>query len=333
MRAFIKSLRRLVIGKAAALWYRAGSIFLPGKLESLRYDVPVRLRVPTYDGSDQAVHPDILRTDGPGRTFALAFTPYPFTNDLFENPSIVVSSDGLRFREERRGLNPLAPAPDRDHNDDPDLSLIDGTYYLFYLETLRPERQNLVLLESRDRLEWTRAAEWNWELRGENPDPMIVSPALAELNGEFFLYYVNTTERPYRVEFLKSARPDSWDRKTASLPVFDRFPFVPWHVDIVKGTGWHYLILDETEKVGDGERTYDLRLARSADLVHWTVSDRKLLDGKPFGSRLIYRSTAWCDGGDLFVYFSYKTKRMWRIGLVRKRLGDFFPDDSNMEQR
>jgi hypothetical protein len=53
--------------------------------------------------------------------FVLTFLPYPFAVDSFENPSIVISNDGLRFREERRGINPLVPTPETDHNDDPDI--------------------------------------------------------------------------------------------------------------------------------------------------------------------------------------------------------------------
>ena len=95
--------------------------------------------LPTYDGSGQAVHPDIVGPEQTGGVYLMAFTPYPFTNDRFENPSVVISDDGLRFREERRGLNPLAPTPGTDHNDDPDILCAEGHYDLVYLETRRPD--------------------------------------------------------------------------------------------------------------------------------------------------------------------------------------------------
>ena len=124
-----------------------------------------RLDIPTYDGSGQAVHPSLLvqadKTTGGnlvagGPQFVLSFTPYTDTDDRVENPSIVVSGDGLNFREEKPGLNPLVPAPERDHNDDPDLFYSNGKYGILYLETMRPEKQSLILLESTDRIHWEK---------------------------------------------------------------------------------------------------------------------------------------------------------------------------------
>ena len=71
-----------------------------------------RLHIPTYDGSGQGVHPSVLIRSG-APPFILSFTPYTDTDDRVVNPSIVVSDDGLVFREEQTGLNPLVPAPER----------------------------------------------------------------------------------------------------------------------------------------------------------------------------------------------------------------------------
>ena len=52
-----------------------------------------------------------------GHHFYLALTPYPYSNDLLENPSLLVSDDGYQFHEERPGTNPLVPRPPVGHND------------------------------------------------------------------------------------------------------------------------------------------------------------------------------------------------------------------------
>ena len=75
-----------------------------------------RLDVPTYDGSGQVVHPDVLLE--PGR-LVMAITPYPYSDGRFENPSLVVSADGMAFQA--FGTNPIVPPPPFDHNDDPDI--------------------------------------------------------------------------------------------------------------------------------------------------------------------------------------------------------------------
>ncbi|MBA3458618.1 MAG: hypothetical protein H0T46_01550 [Deltaproteobacteria bacterium] len=78
------------------------------KVSFSRTDLVPHLEIPTYDGSGQVVHPDVLFD---GYRYLLAYTPYPFSNGRFENPSIAISDDGLAFREIAPGVNPIAPAP------------------------------------------------------------------------------------------------------------------------------------------------------------------------------------------------------------------------------
>ena len=297
----------------------------PTTLGDLQYDKPLRLRVPTYDGSFQAVHPDIADPKATGGPFVLAFTPYPFTDDRYENPSLVVSDDGIRFREEHRGLSPLAPRPRTDHNDDPDISIHDGEYRILYLETLRPFAQNLRVLRSRDRRHWTNSGLIHYDFRAPSNDPMIVSPALAERGGETFLYYVNVSAKPYRIEYLTGSNLENLDKRDPLIPIIPGVNIVPWHVDIAKDGDAYYLLITDVSR-GKSGKDYDLYIAKSKDLVTWTMASRKVFSSKPLGASLIYRSSAFCSGGDFFIYFSYKTKLgAWRIGLVRSRIRELFP--------
>lgn len=317
--------RRLFLAPLTSLCCFFKALSLPAALSDLPYGAPTRLRIPTYDGSGQATHPDILGPDGKGRPFLLSLTPYPYSIDRYENPSILASSDGLRFREERRGLNPLAPAPSMDHNDDPDLSFADGEYRILYLETLRPDRQNLVLLRSRDRLSWTRSIAGSNRLSGPDPDPFILSPALAERGGESYLYYVDKSVAPYRIEYKKGRDLGDWGSAAARLPAIQGLDFTPWHIDIVSGGAVYYMLITAVLDGGKGGRTYDLRIARSLDLESWTLRPEPVFLKRPFGCRDVYRSTAYVDGGDMYIYFSFTTKlEEWRIGVVRESLGELF---------
>lgn len=66
--------------------------------------------VPTYEGSGQVVHPDVVYT--PPGVFAypwhLALTPYPFGMGEFENPSVYASTDGVTWMVEPGVLNPVS---------------------------------------------------------------------------------------------------------------------------------------------------------------------------------------------------------------------------------
>jgi hypothetical protein len=304
----------------------------PAKLEDLPYNKPQPLWIPTYEGSAQAVHPDILGPEATGGAYVLAFTPYPFSGDRFENPSVLVSSDGLRFREEKKGLNPLVPQPETDHNDDPDISVSCGEYHLLYLETLRPAAQNLVLLRSRDRLHWTRSEVLKYDLHSPHPDPMIVSPALAEKNGKLFLFYVDASAKPNRIEYLTSEELGSFDKGDVRVPSFVGEPITPWHIDVVRGSAEYYMLITDVTRDRSG-RSYDLYMARSTDLHTWTMASRKVFPSKPLGAKSVYRSSGYCSGDDIFVYFSCETRLgAWHIGVVRLRLSDLFSGGRGVSQ-
>lgn len=275
------------------------------------------LTVPTYEGSGQAVHPDILygRAYGLANAFYLALTPYPFSRDRYENPSILVSDDGVSFREETAGLNPLAPAPAADHNSDPDLIYDAATrsLRLYYLESGRPNYNRVVLLESQDGLRWTRRTVLNYNL-GAGED-FIVSPAMVPVVAGYRLFFVNITPSSHPVQVLNSTDGHSWDRKAArtvvpSLP--DGLP--PWHVDVFPADG-RYLML-ACGPYAD-PRIY---LAFSDDLESWVFLREPILRASAafHDTRQIYRSTGLAAGDDLAVWYSFKdTQGRWGIGLKR----------------
>ena len=85
----------------------------------------VPLDIPTYEHSGQAVHPDVVRfaVAWQGWEYWMAMTPFPKGKEAFENPSILVSHDGLRWQVPTGLSNPLAQTPERKgYNSDPDLS-------------------------------------------------------------------------------------------------------------------------------------------------------------------------------------------------------------------
>ena len=68
---------------------------------------------PTYDGSGQVVHPGIVYFPGGwnGYQYWLVVTPYPGGNAAFENPSILVSQDGVTWIQPPGITNPIAGPP------------------------------------------------------------------------------------------------------------------------------------------------------------------------------------------------------------------------------
>jgi hypothetical protein len=104
------------------------------------------LRIPTYDGSGQVVHPsviDFLNEYGieawSGYRYWMVLTPYPYSQDQYENPSLYASHDGFTWAVPKNISNPLITAsnigdkgflfdPDMIYNPDSDQLWI---YYRF----------------------------------------------------------------------------------------------------------------------------------------------------------------------------------------------------------
>ncbi|TMQ06112.1 MAG: hypothetical protein E6J91_38785 [Deltaproteobacteria bacterium] len=231
---------------------------------------PGRLGIPTYDGSNQATHPDVLlERDAAGAPhLTMAMTPYPYSDEQFENPCLLVSSDGTSFAPAPGAPVPLVPPPPYDHNDDPDLPRDPrtGEYELLYLETLRPDRQTLVALRSRDKITWTRRDAIVYDLKAGAQ--FIVSPAAIDEGGVTHLFYVDADVTRRVIYAMTSADGVTWDPHSAA-PIQlamgavdptgegprpagkavgvpnppDRLsPIKAWHVDVIRGDGAYGLL-------------------------------------------------------------------------------------------
>jgi hypothetical protein len=264
-----------------------------------------RLKVPTYDGSGQLVHPDVLVETPPGGTRAvMAITPYPYSNNRFENPSLVVSEDGMKFAPLAGAASPLVPAPPIDHNDDPDLRRdpASGDFELLYLETLRPDRQTLVALRSRDLVSWTRRDAIVYDLaRGE---PFIVSPAaIVGDDGKTHLFYVDNLAMTTAITTLVSADGTTWDPTTASRVAIDLGGVTAWHIDVIRGAHSYGMLISGFDEAFEHQNLY---LATSPDLVTWTFQPSPLLahTDPELDVASLYRSTGLVSGNTLVVWYS-----------------------------
>lgn len=278
------------------------------------------LDIPTYDGSGQAVHPDVLycQSGRLGHFFYMAMTPYPNGNSQFENPCILVSEDGVGFREEREGLNPLVHCPPYDHNCDPDLTFTEqtGMFYLYYLETMRPDSQNVVLIKSRDAINWGKERVIHYDL--ESGDDFIVSPAVLKVGSEYYMFFVNLSLAGHPIQFLISDDGIRWE-KDSTYGISAAYPdgLIPWHIDVFAGKA-QYLMLC----CGPND-DLNLYLAASTDLRNWQFAEEPVLRHSMdlYDSVAIYRSSGIVAGDFLVIWFSLLDVRgQWRIGVKKVSL-------------
>src|SRR5690625_2444810 len=93
-------------------------------------NAPLPIPIPTYEGSGQTVHPDALYFPNRwnGYRYWMVHTPYPNTDDKYENPSIAVSNDGITWVDVPGLTNPIDQPTEEELSQNVHLS--DGVIFI-----------------------------------------------------------------------------------------------------------------------------------------------------------------------------------------------------------
>jgi len=287
-------------------------------LKNIPLNESVLLTIPTYDGKNQVVHPDVMLRNG---LFYMTITPYPWSNADHENPSFYVSSDGLNFTPPENGVNPLVYHPKNGYNDDPDLIFHEESeqFFIYYNETPKAhDVQYLDLLSSVDGVNWNQQRLITYVIK--KGDPFIVSPAVIRAYDQYFMYHVDIDTKdvhwckpkdpyPHFIRVNVSSDGLHWDKKAETGISID-YPkgFHPWHINVIDGhDGRFYMLINGYNSSFCDQ--HNLYLAYSDhDMARWHFIATPIVkaDKNLFDSRIIYRSAAVVDGDDMYVYYSFK---------------------------
>jgi hypothetical protein len=295
----------------------------------VRLDSIAALRLATYDGSGQVVHPDIQVFQRPwrGSRFWLVVTPYPSGDPAHENPEIYASRDGLTWSVPAGAKNPVVARPAVGHNSDADL-LYDPTrdeLRLYYRATT-DEADSLFLVTSRDGRRWTPRGP---VLAGAKAT--LLAPAVVRSRSrDWRMWTVDGSSagcrsQESRVEMRRSADGRTWGRPA---PVTLAQPgYVVWHVDAdYVPARREYWMLYAAYPVGANCATSDLFLARSRDGLTWVSPAEPVLrrGAVPLFAENVYRSTFAYDAiRDLVtIWYSGTGSGAYRAAVARYRAAD-----------
>ena len=288
--------------------------------EGLLLNASNHLDIPTYVETDnQSIHPSIIH-DGTrkfGYEYIMAFTPYSFLNDSTENPSIVVSDDGVNFKPLPNVKTPLA-MPDQDcHLSDVCLFEKDETLELWYRESNKKTRLSRILrMTSKDLKSFT--------------DPEVImdfgtsgyglgAPSIIYEDDTYKIYYrknMNIGEDAYvytESKDLKTFTPVvSMNMEKGSWTNYN-----PWHLEVQKiGDTYYCLTMDCPDGKMD---TSALFVLTSKDGINFT-NPIKILEPSEsgFDNWLIYKSTFMVKDDTVYLYYSSidKLKRSF-ISLLK----------------
>lgn len=279
------------------------------------------LHIDDGNGVIQGTHPKVLYfKDGfNGYKYYMVYTPYPYGNDKYENPSIVVSNDMINWSVPEGLKNPIANVPSnyksgKVYNSDPhlvynsDLNILE-CYYRFVDDT-----KNIVIiyrLKSKDGVNWNKKEEI---LKGNRFKKDYLSPSIIYDNGVYKMWYVFKN----KVYYIESNDGVNYSNpRVINIKYYAQEKLKTWHIDVIKSDLGYEMIMV----------AYNDWKSRKVMSLYYTVSsDNKNYmnavsiirpSNVSWDNRGLYRSSFIKDeNGVYYVFYSGISKKAVRgIGL------------------
>ncbi len=249
-------------------------------------NAPAPLTTPTYEGSGQVVEPNVLFFPHAwsGHHYWMIMTPYPGGNAAYENPSILVSEDGLSWSVPEGLTNPL-DLPAEGVLADPTIVHDSATnelwaYYLHEITGDGGHWEEARRMTSADGIHWSLPTQ---VLEGELFP--AESPSVLKVRGGFGMWSVEfgdqgcstpasrVTER-LSVDGLHWAQPDDVG---IGIP-----GYVVWHLNMTWVPGTTRLLgAIAAYPVGSSSNHTELFLAYTTDSGSWVTVPKPLLAPGP----------------------------------------------------
>lgn len=274
------------------------------------YNADAPLTIPTYEASNQALHPSVVDF-GAGETwnghrYWMAMTPYPNGNDAVENPSILVSSDGTTWTVPAGLTNPIDAQPGGGHNADTELVYdpVNDKLWCFYIDIVGSTARVLVR-GSADGITWGSEVQCFSTATGTS---LAASPTVIWDGSQFVMWYVDITNSPNTLRRRTCATADgTWSAASSAL-TFTNISATRdlWHIYILKNGADYLGLFDYCSIDNNGLDFNTLHLASSSDGLTWTVDPVAILAPRQdsWDDRLIYRAAGVVSGANLDTWYS-----------------------------
>jgi len=254
----------------------------------------------------------------------MAVSPYPYEHHWLENPSILVSEDGLHWSVPKGLSNPIA-LPVRGFLADATVVYDDASdqLWVYFLNDVG-DQERLLRKTSADGIHWSAA-----EIVLTGPVAFVNSPSVVKASGRFFLWTVNTLHCNTQDSVANVRASEDGMNWSGPTPLqIDQPGYVIWHINtiwVAEKQQWMSLVAAYKDGLGCADTI--LFFANSYDGIHWkTYSKPVLTPGKEWDGHQIYRSSLLYDLGAsrLRVWYSAESNtepnylRTWHVGYTEK---------------
>ena len=291
------------------------------------------LRLATFDGSGEVVHPDVARVPrgwAPARRF-LAITPYPGGDIKRELPSIYESGDPAEWEVPAGVTNPIV-RPWKGYLSDPDLLFEPSRRELWMYFRHVSHLNSVFLTVSGDGTHWSRPTR---VVRAPNHE--LVSPTVVRVSEtRWHMWAVNAgpggcNSVSTTVEHRTSTDGLHWS-SSRTVDVSGPGALTPWHIDVTWVPELREFWALYNEKPRETCATPALRLSTSSDGITWTQHPTPVLRAGMTAEfkDIVYRSTLEYDGRTDMVTLWYSGARasgdtwIWSAAVERRSRADLF---------
>ena len=261
------------------------------------------LGLKNYLGNTQNVHPKVLyfKSGFGGHKYWMCYTPYPYSDDINENPCVAYSDDGYTWKN--ISGNPLDTAEAPNYNSDghlvyrADTGVMELWYRYFERDT---EIKTMYRKTSTDGVTWSQKELIKTFSASED----CASQAVIFDGTNYLIWGVSAGTT---IDFYTAPANNitSWTKvRTLNTAYYDGNTRVyPWHIDVIMD-GNTYVILAmcrNTRNVSDG--VWSLFITTSSDNITYSTPV-KVVGGADSWDKYMYRSTIVKVSGKYRIYYS-----------------------------
>ncbi len=256
----------------------------------------------------QATHPKVInfKEKWHGYKYYMVFSPYPYGNDKYENPHLVVSNDMINWIVPDGLKNPIEKEPlgyvhERVYNSDPHLLYNDktDTLELYYRFVNEYEKKVIIYRKvSKDGIQWSDKEVILTEDFAKND---YMSPAFIYDNGTYKMWAVG---KKLNVRYLESTDGKNYSGEKTITLNYPISGLQTWHLDVIK-TDKGYEMITVAYKYHKDRNSMNLYYFNSKDNVEYTKGKIILRPSLiSWDNRGIYRSSFIYENNSYYVFYS-----------------------------
>lgn len=289
---------------------------------------PIRLK--NHLGNIQNVHPKVLYIpDGfGGHEYWMAYTPYPNSNDMYENPCVAYSDDGCNWTN--ISGNPIDYPNGNGYNSDThlvyraDTGTLECWYRYVGPATQDPREETIYRQTTNDGVTWSAKEMLYSNVSGNYAK--LLSPSVIVENNKYCMWVVNGDNGSV-IDYYEAPISDVTQMakvRTLTFTITDNGISVkPWHIDVIKDGNTYVMLIMCRNGTSISNNACSLFIATSLDNVTYS-NPVKVVGGADNWDKYMYRSSI-VKVNDIYRIYYSATKggttsiynnAIWGIGIT-----------------